>query len=253
MNIKFKAAQLQSAPEVLVKEIISKVQEGELEPGMRLPSQRELARMFQVSMGTVREAVQILHVMGYIKVIRGRGSFIADIAKDAIDQDKPDSQLQKALNAVSLAELMKARIMVECGIAREAAQRAEKENIQRLKDVLEKLRQECVNNETFYPVDFEFHLALAEAANNKIIYEIDKLLVDKAHPYIGFMGSSLKTFEQVNIKRSIETAQRIIDAIVAGNGEKASDAMLAHLNIVTSEIEKKYTGSLVDKKGSSSE
>lgn len=232
--MKFKALQLHSAPEVLVEEILQLVRSGELQPGMRMPSQRELARMFQVGLGTVREAVQILHATGYLKVIRGKGTFIA---QDALNQEKNGSRLNTVLEAVSLADLMKARVMVECGAAREAAKRAEEEDIDRLLEALDKLREDCRGNETFYQVDFALHVALAEATNNQVIYEIDKLLVDKSHYYIGFMGNSLKTFEEENLKRSIETWERIIDALVRGNGDDASAAMHEHLNIVNYELE----------------
>lgn len=235
--MKFKALQVHSAPEVLVEEILQLVTSGELQPGMRMPSQRELARMFRVGLGTVREAVQILHAMGYLEVIRGKGTYIA---QEALNKEKNGLHLAKVLEAVSLADLMKARVMVECGAAGEAAEKAEKDDIDRLHEALEKLKAGCQSNEIFYQVDFELHLVLAAATNNKVIYEIDKLLVDKSHYYIGFMGKSLKTFEEVNLRRSVETWQQIIRAIKNRKSEAASAAMHEHLNIVNYELEVEF-------------
>jgi DNA-binding GntR family transcriptional regulator len=64
--------------------------------------------------------------------------------------------------------------------------------------------------------------------------------VDKAHHHIEFMAQSLRTFEVFNIQRAVDTAQDIVDAIRAGDGERASRAMSVHLNIVNFELEKEF-------------
>lgn len=235
--MKFEALQIHTAPEVVVEQVIQSINSGDLVPGDRMPSQRELARMFNVGMGTIREAVKTLSAMGYLEISRGRGMFVA---ADALSRDQASSALDKALEAVSLAELMKAREMVECSVVKIAADAADQEQIARLQDVLNTLRERSQSNESFYPVDFEFHLALAEATNNSIIYEMDKMLVDKAHHHIEFMAQSLRTFEVFNIQRAVDTAQDIVDAIRARDGERASRAMSVHLNIVNFELEKEF-------------
>ncbi len=235
--MKFEALQIHTAPEVVVEQIIQSIKAGDLAPGARMPSQRELAKMFDVGMGTVREAVKTLSAMGYLEISRGRGMFIA---ADALNRDQKPSALEKAIEAVSLAELMKAREMVECSVVKIAAEMADQEQVARLQRVLDTLRERSRSNEAFYPVDFEFHLALAEATNNSIIYEMDKMLVDKAHHYIEFMAKSLRTFEVFNIQRAVDTAQEIVDAIRARDGERAGRAMSAHLNIVNFELEREF-------------
>jgi len=235
--MKFEALQIHTAPEVVVEQIIQSVNSGDLAPGDRMPSQRKLARMFNVGMGTVREAVKTLSAMGYLEISRGKGMFITT---DVLSRDQASSALSKALEAVSLAELMKAREMVECSVVKIAAEVADEEQVSRLQAVLNNLRERSQSNETFYPVDFEFHLALAEATNNSIIYEMDKMLVDKAHHYIEFMALSLRTFEVFNIQRAVETAQEIVDAIRTRDGERAARAMSVHLNIVNFELEKEF-------------
>ena len=142
--MKFDAIRIHSAPEALVEEIIKQIKTGKLEPGTCLPSQRQLAKMFGVGLGSVREAIKILNVMGYLEVIRGKGTFISN---DAATAEKPASPLDKALEAVSLLDLMKAREIVECACARLAAEAADEDGIERLKESTEAMETAFENNE----------------------------------------------------------------------------------------------------------
>ena len=80
--------------------------------------------MFNVGMGTVRVAIKILKVMGYVAVIQGKGTYITDGSPST---DQNDSQIDKALESVSLADLMKACEIVECEAAFLAAKAADDE------------------------------------------------------------------------------------------------------------------------------
>ena len=244
MIMKFYAIRVQSAPDALVEEIIKQIRNGNLKPGTVLPSQRELAKMFKVGLGSVREAVKILDVMGYLNVIRGKGTFIAD---DALNSEKQNSQLDKALEAVSLADLMNAREVVECACARQAAVVADGESIKRLKRLTKRMEASFQDRKTFYELDFDFHIAVAEAANNKVLFEIVKLLVDRAHNHIGFMDNSLSISLPINVERAVGTARDIVNFIAAGDGDSASEFMHRHLNIVNWELEKEFLGD-ADKK-----
>ena len=115
--INFDAIRVNSAPEILVEQIIKQIKSGKLKPGVVLPSQRELARVFEVGLGTVREAVKILNVMGYLQVKPGKGTFVSE---QGWKKGKESFPVGKAMEAASLAELMKAREVVECGAARMA-------------------------------------------------------------------------------------------------------------------------------------
>jgi GntR family transcriptional repressor for pyruvate dehydrogenase complex len=237
--MKFDAIQIHSAPEILVKQILAQIEDGELECGACLPSQRQLAKMFDVGLGTVREAVKILTVMGHLEVIRGKGTFVSGKANQA---QKQHSQLDKALEAVSLADLMKARKLVECEAAFLAATDADAENVQRLKRITDAMEASFKDTQTFYDLDFEFHLAVAEAAHNKALLEIVKLLVDRAHNHIGFMHDSLSISMPFNVEKAVSTARNVVRHIESGDAEGAREEMCCHLGIVNSELRKEFLG-----------
>ncbi len=58
-------------------DIASRIASGELAPGARLRSERDLAEYYGVSYGTVRRAMQVLRDRGLITTIHGRGTFVA--------------------------------------------------------------------------------------------------------------------------------------------------------------------------------
>lgn len=235
--MKFDAIQIHSAPEALVQQIEARINKGELKPGSMLPSQRQLAKMFNVGLGTVREAIKILSVMGNIKVVRGKGTFIAD---GSVTAGAQGSSLDKALEAVSLADLMKAREIVECEAAFLAARETDTDHIKRLRRIDNDMQKPFTNASTFYHLDFDFHISIAEASNNKAILEIVKLLVDKAHNHIGFMETSLGISMPLNAEKAVETARKVIHCIAEGDGENARLEMSSHLNIVIWELQRQF-------------
>jgi GntR family transcriptional repressor for pyruvate dehydrogenase complex len=233
----FDAIQIHSAPETLVEKILEQINAGELTPGDCLPSQRELARMFGVGLGTVREALKILHVMGCVEILRGKGSYVTDKAL-GIQNGSPS--FEDALEAVSLAELMKAREVVECGAARMAAKRADPENIRQLRKITAQMSADGLYNQAYYENDFRFHIAVAEASDNQAVLEIVKLLVDKTLHHINFMNTALGIDLPASMGQCVGSAIQVVDLIEKGDAEGADKAMFAHLNTVNVSLLKEF-------------
>jgi GntR family transcriptional repressor for pyruvate dehydrogenase complex len=236
-SIRFDAIQVHSAPEALAQQIVERIRNGELAPGTCLPSQRKLATLFQVGLGSVREAVKILNVMGYLKVVPGKGTFIAE---EELSQDRGLSAFDQLIKAVSLSELMRAREVVECGAAQMAAEQADEDSIRRLKQIVARMDADHMTSDLYYKNDFAFHIAVAEASNNPAICEIVKLLVDKSHQHIGFMNEALGISMPVNAENCVNSAKQVVYHIERGNGLKSSQAMRRHLNIVNYELEREF-------------
>lgn len=237
--MQFDAVRLTSAPGALTEAVIKQIKAGELAPGDCLPSQRELARQFQVGLGTVREAIKTLDAMGYLEVIRGKGTFVA---ATALERATATSRIDNTLEAVSLADLIKAREIVECGAARLAADFRDAESIARLKTITAQMETSPQDVDAYYKIDFRFHLAVAKASGNQALYELAKLLVDRAHGHMNFMSESLHIAMPFNVEKAVQTAREVVAHIAAGDGDSAAAAMQAHLNIVNLELSKQFFG-----------
>jgi len=237
--MKLDSIHIASAPEALVEQIIANIKSGDLKPGSCLPSQRQLAKMFNVGLGSVREAIQVLTTLGYLNVIRGKGTFVS---KTVAKSEQMSRHFHHALEAVSLADLTKARELVECEVAYLAAVDGTPQDIAHLERLARDMEDSFKDTQTFYDLDFSFHLGVAEAANNRALLEIVKLLVDKAHSHIGFMDDPLSISMPFNVKKAVRTAREIVSHIKAGNGEAARKGMRKHLDIVNLELARELPG-----------
>jgi GntR family transcriptional repressor for pyruvate dehydrogenase complex len=228
----FEAIRKSTAPEMVVQQILDKLEKGELEPGGQLPSQRELAQLFGVGRSSVREATNALVVMGYLEVTQGRGTFIR---KDPPGTGPSTARLQTALAAGNIFDLMEARELLECKSCHLAAERAEEGRIRPMEQALQKAREAAMDDyQSFLDADLDFHYALAEATENDVICEMMKLLIEKV---LDHHARFRTTYLSANFRAfSIETAARVIASVRAGDGDQAAEWMHQHLNAINEEL-----------------
>jgi DNA-binding FadR family transcriptional regulator len=127
---------------------------GKIQPGDCLAWQRDLARVFRVGLGTVREALTILAVMGCLKILHGDGSYVSKPAS-AVLNGAPC--IENVLEALSLAELMTTREGVETVAARMAAENADSENIHALRRITSGMLSADISSETDCKTDFNYY------------------------------------------------------------------------------------------------
>jgi GntR family transcriptional repressor for pyruvate dehydrogenase complex len=210
---------------MVVEQILDSLNTGEFKAGEKLPSQMDLADMFRVGRSSVREAIKALDVMGYLDVVQGRGTFFK---KDIPSDDQSLTDLRNALDSVAFSDLMKARVILECSAVELAAASVDPNLIHGLRESVKKLQESEEDREKFIKIDLAFHLALAEATNNIVIYEMMKLLLEKVHNHhLVYFGISSEMREE-----TILTANQILSYIIKREGRKAAACMRRHLNII---------------------
>lgn len=136
-----------------------------LAPGVRLPTERALADRLGINRATLRKALARLEMEGAIVRQVGRGTFVGA---------PPEASKTTGENA-SPIELMEARLVLEPAIAREAALRARKEDLERLEMCL--VRSETADEfEAFEEWDIAFHRALADATQNAVFTMVMEMM-----------------------------------------------------------------------------
>ncbi len=227
----FETIRKRSAPEKVAEQILQKIGRGELKPGDRLPAQRELATALGVGRSSVREAINALTVMGYLDVHHGRGTFIRE---DHPATDGAAVRFEAAFGAGSLLELMEVRETLECKSAELAAERADEDQLRRLKAVMGNLEGASATYEAFLESDLAFHQAVAESTGNRVICEMMKLLI----PRVAGHHARLRTGRLSSAYRaeSIDTARQVVAAIEAGSPVRAAAAMRRHLSLIRREL-----------------
>lgn len=197
------------------------IERGELAHGSRLPAERELAQMFGVSRPTIREALIVLEVEGFIDIRMGSGIYVT--ARPAPAADAPPEDFEGPF------ELLRARAVVECAIAEEAARLARPEHISVLDDNLARMAATLEDRRLALAIDREFHVIvssiIANATLNRFVGSIHDM---RMTPYFEKLASY---FENTETWRAAMEEHRVIrDAIALGDPAAARAAMRAHLD-----------------------
>ncbi len=195
--------------------------EGELRPGDRLPTERELAERFGVSRTSVRDAIRMLELMGLVEPRQGEGTVVRDLSPDAIVTPLA-SLLVRSRDL--LADLLDVRKMIEPHLAARAAVHATEEEVARLGAILERQRAKVAQGELAVEEDSEFHYTIATASRNRVILRILDVLMD-------LLKTSRERSLQVpgRLQRSLEGHARILEAIRRRDPAAAEAAMRRHL------------------------
>lgn len=204
---------------LISKEIVN----GQFLPGDKLPSEHELAQIFDVSRNVVREAIACLRSDGVVISRQGLGAFVVQPElRQAIRIDA--EELQQSGNLRSLFEL---RSVLEIEAAGLAAERRTKSQLARIEQALGKMSGAEKLSDAGIDADLDFHRAVAEAAGND--YLVTFLT------YLGHqMRETIVTVREdhgleIVVELTIAEHQRIFDALTEGDPGAARDAMRAHI------------------------
>ncbi|MCF8104776.1 MAG: FadR family transcriptional regulator [Desulfohalobiaceae bacterium] len=218
-----------STPELVVRELLKNIQSGELRPGGKLPSERELSKAFGVGRSSVREAISAMTLVGYLEVTQGKGIFLRE---DLPSRFAFNAKLSQVLEAYWLFDVIETREILECSLARLAAERAGPRDLRKLREMLEDLQGSQEDIDGFYRADFEFHMAICEAAENDVLCEMLRIIIEKTHSqYLTYLPDTLCRPE-----RAIRTAELIVEAVEAKRGGDAAELMKEHLGIIKTEL-----------------
>ena len=214
----------------IVKQIKSQILSGELKAEEKLPSEKELCEMFQVSRTSVREAIKELCGLGLLQVKRGSGIFVQQTSlKDLLDDAYPI-----LLNAAAdFDDLARVRALLESEVARLAALNATEEDICIMEETIHNceraIEKETVTFELLNESNAIFHRLMAKSCGSKVLlYVVQplwKLMDEMRRIVLTHRGRKLE---------SIKEHRAILDAIKARNPELAKEKMLYHLNMIIS-------------------
>jgi len=226
----FEKIDRRTTSEKIVQQILLSIDEGKLQPGDKLPSERELSEMFGVGRAPVREAIRALTLMGYLSVYQGKGAYLKnDMPLERISTEG----LDKALAAGDSLELVDIRNLLECKAVALACDRAGDRSLSALKSAVDAMAAGADDVSAFYAADLEFHQALAEASGNAILIEIMNILrarvTQDRESVLGFSGEGRND--------CVNTARQVYEAIEKGERELAVRRMTQHLNLVSNELE----------------
>jgi len=188
--------------------------------GERLPAEAELAKEFDVSRSTVREAVRSLQIAGLLRSRAGAGTYVAESA--------PMILLTRELADIMsdpehLQDLVRARLVLEPQLAALAAEKATAEEKEALLQMVDRMERE---NDRFGLMNqgHAFHMALAAASHN--------LILNGFYQSAARQLRSMRVLESLTLeiyRQGVEEHRQIAKAVAGGDARRAKEAMAVHL------------------------
>jgi DNA-binding FadR family transcriptional regulator len=208
--------------EAAIEQIKDLIVGQKLQPGSKLPSERELVRDLRISRASVREALRILEIMGLVEVSPGKGSYVKELTGDLfIPLSTWLSTHKETLN-----NHFEARLVLEPAAAGFAALRASENDIWKLSRSLAAFKEKLGEDDIvgLINLDIQFHGLIGAATGNKTL----KLLMDTITRFL-FDGWKATLRVQGRPRKTVTEHEKILTAIMQGDEKQARLAMERHL------------------------
>jgi GntR family transcriptional repressor for pyruvate dehydrogenase complex len=208
--------------DIVFERMLRAIKSGAYKADERLPTEHELAAEFEVSRPVIREALKRLRDQGLIYSRRGAGSFVRSMG---LRQPLGFGQLE---NVADLLNCYEFRLTLEPAAAAAAATRHDADSLKAIRQALELLRDATNRQSHREDADFQFHLAIARAAQNTYFSTAMEALKDHIAVGMKFHGASIRR-EATGLTRVFAEHEAIAKAIADGHEDDARKLMFEHL------------------------
>jgi GntR family transcriptional repressor for pyruvate dehydrogenase complex len=208
--------------EQVADQITSWIKENGLQPGDRLPPERELAQRLGVSRATLSQALVALEVIGVVVVRHGDGTLLTERARTA-----PVIEAIRA-HADRLPEIIEARDALESKLAALAAARRTDADLTAIRSALDAMERDIDAGGRGVEGDEAFHAAVTAAARSELLAQMMTAIHDLIRE------TRLESLSQPGRPReSLAGHRKVADAIAAGDPDAATQAMHEHVMLVS--------------------
>ena len=204
----------------VASQIEQSISTGEIKPGERLPSERNLATSFKVSRPTIREAMIALEIAGLVEIRTGSGIYVI----------APQEEVDKGLvdEGPGPFEVLESRMVIEAEVAALAATRISEQQVAQLEAALLEMEKDNAEGAVTELADQEFHCIIAAASGNSALASIVEWLWELRNK------SKISTLFHQRVREegvhpSLSDHRRIYNAMKSRDSLRAREAMRAHL------------------------
>jgi DNA-binding FadR family transcriptional regulator len=230
--LQLSSLQTPSLKERVLAELRSAIEQGWLQPGDQLPSERELSDQLAVSRSTVREAIQLLEALGVVEVRHGSGTYVR--ARPDADTVRVEWREWTRRHSSRVHQLLEVRLGLEAFAAELAALRHNSAQLEQLDSSLEEMANimDAGDIPMLVQIDVGFHSNLYRATGNAPLVE----LLDEIGRQL--LRERAATWDRPGRpQRSLEQHRAIVEAIRSRNPLAARQALVAHLRSIEEELD----------------
>jgi len=207
----------------VVDHIRSLIENGTLQPGDKIPPEREFARSLKISRASLRTGIGYLAAMGVMKIRHGVGTFVADGPPEF---GKASLSLMSALHGFQTWQMFEARIILESHLAGLAAERGKEEHHAALAEEVAEMFAAIESPADYLIHDVTFHRTISKASGNPILAAIIETITSALY------DSRRKTVEHsIDLRESAEMHRELYRAIRARKPQDAHNLMEQHLRM----------------------
>ena len=220
-----------SVADIVVANIKEMILSGQFSVGDKLPTEYDLCDKFNVSRTSVREAFRALQAMGLIKMLRGRGAFVAKTK-----EDEPENIIRWfSEHEVKLQDYFEVRLSFEPLAVKLAIKRATDEEIKELEELYVAFKKALDDFDAakMAIIDEAFHNTIISLTHNKLLISINKNL---SAVFSEYRNKSFTIKEYA--KDALDPHKKILEAIKSRDIEAGMSEMVKHINISMEDVSK---------------
>ncbi|MBS3787033.1 FadR family transcriptional regulator [Candidatus Bipolaricaulota bacterium] len=223
-GLNFEAIDRKSTVQKIVEEFTNSLIESNVSPGEKIPSEKKLMAQFDVSRGTIRQALQILISMGVLASVPGKGYYVTRGYHIPLKtKELQDYLLQDSY----FFQVLEARRMVEKQVIKLAVKKATQDDYPALDKALEELKDAEHLQEKLKAAE-NVHLKIAECARNDVLVGVMKQLMAKVEAEARKDG--------MDSVAAYKHHKELVDKVKEGNLENLDQAVDEHLEFVREEF-----------------
>ncbi len=223
----------------VVEQFKKLIHEGKLQPGQRLPTEKELAKTLRVSRPTLREALTVLEAIGYVEIRPREGTFVRTMIPTPM-REPLLSMLER--NPEKIFELFEVRRHLDPEGAALAAQRATERERAQLRELLEQAKAMVSGGRSiFSPEVVDLYartfFRIAEATHNSIYAYLMRMLWTMVEGAFSFSREKLAFAPRI-FGKLFKQYVAIVEAVIAGDPARARRAVAQHLDFGVRELQR---------------
>lgn len=168
-----KPIQRATLTEAAFEQLIAQVVNGNWKPGDRIPPERELCQQLGIARTSLREALKAMELVGMLNSRVGDGTFVCPRSEFL---SRPLLWAFTGMDHDELHDIMESRLVIEESLAGLAAERGTEEQIAKIGEAIQLMRDSIARDESILDADMAFHLAVSTAAQNELLRNAVQLL-----------------------------------------------------------------------------
>ena len=224
---------------LLAQRIVTEITNDGLIAGDALPAEKEMLAGYEVARGTLREALRFLEIQGVLTIKTGPGGGPI-VASPGSRHLASVIAMRLQLTHTSFRSVLEAREVLEPAMARRAAERIGKEDLEALRESTERMGEHLDDVDEFLTENERFHSLIARGAGN----ELFSLFIASLNWICDATPLGVE-YPRISREKVLQDHVDMYEAIAAGDAARAGDGMTRHIEDFANYLKHRYP-SVVD-------